>query len=132
MATKYILMPGYAWGNDNETDSEEMLEVARTITKEELRAKCLEYDWEKKLLDENECGEEYLDSFLSRYNELPTADGTFNVYPEDDENPGGYIYQGASGSGIDRYIKEVVRRAHCWLLVDKLFRRGRSVSMRIA
>jgi hypothetical protein len=118
MATYFSVIPGYAWGEP--TTPEQILDAARSVSMEALRAKCIEYGLEN-MVDETGSG---LDDYIKCYESIPSSDLTIRA----DENG---IFSVASGGDISRVMKERIRRAFMILVVDECFRRGLSVHLGI-
>lgn len=88
MSTGFYLSPGYAWGSKNATTVEGILEIAKTISKDELIEKTLEYDWERRLYAE------LIGEYADMYRTLPTDDGTLFI-----SNTGDSVASLASSGG---------------------------------
>lgn len=121
MVTGFLLEPGYPAGEENKATPEMIQEIAKTITTEQLRAKCAEYG-----LTEIKCPEGCtLDEFLNVYKKLPTEDLTCQFVPE------GVLQSACMGTG-HRNETEIIRRAFAILVLDECFKRKLSVSLIIS
>lgn len=122
MVTSFILEPGYAFGEENRATTAEMIqEIAKSITIEQLKAKCAEYG-----LIEVKCREGCkLEEFLEKYKSLPTDDLTCRFTKD------GVLQSATSGTG-HREETEIIRRAFGILVLNECYKRKLSVSFIIA
>jgi hypothetical protein len=123
MATGFYLTPGYAYSEANSATAESIMDIARTIPLDRLRAKCVEYGLENAV---DETGST-LDDYVAAYKELPSKDLTVYFSHEKDA-----VCMMASGGRRSREIKEMVRRAFSILVLDACFKRGLAVNLNIA
>jgi hypothetical protein len=61
---------------------------------------------------------------LEEYKTIPTEDLSLRCYGND-----GSISQLASGGGVGRSNKEIIRRAMCFLILEEAFKRGRNINL---
>lgn len=121
MVTSFLLTPGYAFGRDNKATPEMIQEIAKSITIEQLKAKCSEYG-----LTELRCSSDCnLDNFIEKYRNISTDDLTCRFVPE------GVLQSASSGTG-HRDETEIIRRAFGILVLNECFKRKLAVSFIIS
>lgn len=121
MVTTFSLEPGYAFSDDNKATPEMIQEIAKSITVEQLKAKCAEYG-----LTELKCQEGCkLEDFLEKYRDLPTEDLTCRFFE-------GGVFQSAASETGHREETEIIRRAFGILVLDACYKKKLAVSFVIS
>ena len=121
MVTTFSLEPGYAFGDENRATPEIIQEIAKSITIEQLSAKCAEYGLIKLNCDEGST----LDEFFDKYKKLPTDDLTCRFFED------GVLQMASSGTG-HRKDTEIIRRAFGILVLDACYKKKLAVSFIIS
>lgn len=121
MVTTFSLEPGYAFGEENKATPEMIQEIAKSITVEQIKAKCAEYGLIKMNCQEG-CT---LDEFLEKYQNLPTDDLTCRFFED------GVLQSASSGTG-HREETEIIRRAFGILVLDACYKKHLAVSFIIS
>lgn len=128
MGTTFNLSAGYGSGYAFTSPTvEQIIEIARTITPDELLSQAEKLDRKKQIgtLDSLD-----LDGYLLPYQDIPTDDLRVRITAQQD-GLYGLATGGDSPEQWFRYLKEIFQTAFYSLLAQRCFERGFAVSLEI-